>query len=61
MVIRKTLMEFYFPNKDMMRKKYNCIAEVIWYPHKKKHVMKLERVQRIATKMEPDSDFQTNE
>ena len=29
-------------------------AEVIWSPHKKKHVLKLERIQRIATKMVPE-------
>ena len=29
-------------------------AEVKWYPHKKKHVLKLERIQRIATKMVPN-------
>ena len=26
-------------------------AEVIWFPYKKKHVLKLERIQRIATMM----------
>ena len=31
-------------------------AKVIWSPHKKKHVMKLERIQRIATKMVPELD-----
>ena len=29
-------------------------AEVIWFPHKKKDVLKLERIQRIATRMVPD-------
>ena len=29
-------------------------AEVIWSPHKKKHVLKLERIQRNATKMVPE-------
>ena len=29
-------------------------AEVIWFPRKKKHVLKLERIQRIATKMVPE-------
>ena len=24
-------------------------AKVIWFPHKKKHKLKLERIQRIAT------------
>ena len=29
-------------------------AEIIWSPHKKKHVLKLERILRIATKMVPE-------
>ena len=29
-------------------------AEVVWYPHKKKHSLKLERIQIIATKMVPE-------
>ena len=29
-------------------------AEVIWSPHKEKHVLKLERIQRIASKMLPE-------
>ena len=28
-------------------------AAVIWSPHEKKHIRKLERVQRAATKMTP--------
>ena len=28
--------------------------EVIWFPHKKKHVLKLEIIQRITTKMVPE-------
>ena len=31
-------------------------AEVIRSPHKEKNVLKLERIQRIATKMVPDLD-----
>ena len=53
-------MAFHFQDKGMMRKmiismirpKMEC-AEVIWSPHKKKYVLKLERIQRIATKMAP--------
>ena len=26
----------------------------MWSPHKKKHVLKLERIQRISTKMGPE-------
>ena len=29
-------------------------AEIIWFPYKEKHVLKLEKIQRIATKMVPD-------
>ncbi len=28
--------------------------EMVWSPYKKKHVKKLERIQRIATKMVPE-------
>ena len=54
-------MAFHFLDKDiignfiytMIRPKLEY-AKVIWSPHKKKHVLKLERIQRIATKMVPD-------
>ena len=36
-------------------------AEVIWSPHKKKPVLKLERIQRIATKMVPELEDLTYE
>ena len=29
-------------------------AKIIWSPHEKKHVLKLERIQKIATKMVPE-------
>ena len=52
---------FHFLNKDMTRKIITSMirpkleyAEVIWSPHKKKHVLKLERIQRIATKKVPE-------
>ena len=51
-------MAFHFLDKDMMRKVITTMirpkleyAKVIWSQHKKKHVLKLERVQRIATEM----------
>ena len=53
-------MTFHFL-EDMIRKiKITLIrpnleyAEVICFPHKKIHALKLERIQRIATKMVPD-------
>ena len=36
-------------------------AEVIWSPHKKKHVLKFERIHRIATKMAPELEELTYE
>ena len=51
-------MAFQFLDKDIMRKIITTTIrpelespEVIWSPHKKNHVLKLERIQRIATKM----------
>ena len=53
-------MAFHFLDKDMMREIITTMirskleyAEVIWSPHKKKPVLKLKRIQRIATKMVP--------
>ncbi len=35
---------------------------VVWSPHKKKHIRKLERIQRIATKLVPElEDLQYEE
>ena len=48
-------MFFYFLDKDMRKIITSMIrpkleyTEVIWLPHKKKHVFELERIQRIAT------------
>ncbi len=36
-------------------------AETVWSPHKKKHVKKLERIQRIVTKMVPELEGLTYE
>ena len=36
-------------------------AEVIWSPQKKKHVLKLEKIQRIATMMVPELENLTDE
>ena len=60
-MLRNIRMAFHFLDKDMMRKIITSMirakleyAEVIWSPHKEKHVLKLERIQRIATKMVPE-------
>ena len=61
MMLRNVQMAFHFLDKDMMRKIITTVirpkleyAEVIWSPHKKKPVLKLERIQRIAIKMAPE-------
>ena len=61
MILRNIRMVFHFLDKDIMRKIITSMvrpkikyAEVIWSPHKKKHVFKLERIQRIDTKMVPE-------
>ena len=51
-------MALHFPNQDMMRKIITSMirleyADVILSPHKKRHVLKLERVRRIANNMVP--------
>ena len=61
-------MAFTFLDKDMIRKIITTIirpkleyAEVIWSLHKKNHVLRLERIQRIATKMVPELEDLTYE
>ena len=61
-------MAFHFLDKDMMRKIINTMirskleyAKVIGFPHKKKHALKLERIQIIATKMVPELKVLTYE
>ena len=51
-------MVFHFLDKDMMKKIITTMikskleyAKVIWSPHKKKHVLNLEKIQRIKKKM----------
>ena len=36
-------------------------VKVIWFPHKKKYVLKLERIQKIATKLVPELNDLTYE
>ena len=52
---------FHYMDKEMMKKIFTTMirpkleyAAVVWSPYKKKHVRKLERIQRIATKMVPE-------
>ena len=54
-------MAFHFLDKDMMKKIINTMirpkleyVEVIRSPRKKKHLLKLERIERIAAKMVPE-------
>ena len=68
MMLRNIRMGFHFLDKDMMKTFLTTIirpkleyAEVIWSLDKKKHVLKLERIQRIATKMVPESENLTYE
>ena len=60
-MLRNIRMAFHFLDKVMMRKIITTMirpklesSEVIWSSHKKKHVLKLERIQRIASKMVPE-------
>jgi len=60
-LIRNIGLAFHYMDKDMMRKLITALirprleyAGVVWSPHKKKHVKKIERLQRMATKMVPE-------
>ena len=59
-------MAFHFLNIDMMRKNITMMirpkfksAEVILSPHKKKHLLKLERIYKIRTKIIPGLEHLT--
>ena len=52
---------FYYMDKDMMRKSLTIMihprmeyAAVVWSPNVKKDLRKLERTQRVATKVVPE-------
>ena len=60
-LLRRIKMAFTYLDKDMIRKMFVTMvrpmleyAAVVWSPHKKKNIRKLERVQRAATKMAPE-------
>ena len=67
-MLRNIRVAFYFLDKEMMRKIIMTMirpkleyAAIVWSPYKKKHVRKLERIQRIATKMVPELEELTYE
>ena len=67
-MLRNIRMAFNFLDKDMMKKTINTMirprleyAELIWSLHKKKHLLKLESIQRITTKMVPELEELTYE
>lgn len=60
-LLRRIKMSFIYLDKEMMRKIIVTMirpvleyAAVVWSPHNKKNIRKLERVQRAATKMAPE-------
>ena len=60
-LLRNIRTSFIYLDKEMMRKISTSMlrprleyAAVIWSPREKKHIRKLERVQRAATKMTPE-------
>ena len=67
-VIKNIGLSFHYMDKEMMRKLVTTIirprleyAQVLWSPYKKKHIRKLERLQRMATKMVPEMKDMTYE
>ena len=65
---KKYMDGFSLSDEDMMRKIVSTMirpkleyVELIWSLHKKMHVLKLERIQRMAIKMMPDLEDLTYE
>ncbi len=63
-MLRNIRMTFQFMDKDMIKKILTTVirpklvyAEVVWCSYKKKNINKLERIQRIATKMVPELKY----
>ena len=61
MMLKNIRVAFHFLDKDMMRKITTSMirpklkyAEVIWSLHNRKHLLKFDRIQRIATKIVPE-------
>ena len=60
MMLRNLGMTVHFLDEYMMRKIITTMirpkleyAQVIWSPHKEKHVLKLERIHKITTMIMP--------
>ena len=67
-LLRNIRLAFHYMDKEMMRKLITTMirprleyAGVVWSPHKKKHIKKLERLQRMATRMVPELEGMTYE
>ena len=67
-ILRNIKVAFNYMDKEMMKKIIMTMirpkleyAETVWSPHKKKHIRKLERIQRMATKMVPEIERLTYE
>ena len=65
---RNTWMALHLLDSDRLREIITTMirpklkyAKVIWSSHKKEHVLKLERIPRIETKMVPDLEDLTYE
>ena len=60
-MLKNIRVAFHYMDTNMMRKIITTMirpkmeyAAIVWSPYKKKHVKKLERIQRMATKMVPE-------
>ena len=67
-LLKNIRLAFHYMDKEMMKKLISTVirprleyAGVVWSPHKKKHIRKLERLQRVATKMVPELTEMTYE